>query len=139
MNSIDKHIVAIDLGTSKIALTVAKVEGNDVQIIYYKETPSYGIKYSGVNNLVQASDPLIRLIRDAEAALDIKITQAVIGMPKFPVRFESNSGKIMDRGEDTEITAEDVANLKRFAQETYPLNDPGKEAIYGAIAQSFSD
>ena len=135
----EKHIVAIDLGTSKMAIIVAKVCGNDVQVVYYKETPSYGVKYSGVNNLVQASDPLIRLIRDAEAALDIKITQAVIGMPKFPVRFESNSGKIMDRGEDTEITAEDVANLKRFAQETYPLNDPGKEAIYGAVAQSFSD
>ena len=33
MDSIDRHIVAIDLGTSKIALTVAKVEGNDVKII----------------------------------------------------------------------------------------------------------
>ena len=48
MDMIDKHIVAIDLGTSKIAITVAKVNGNDVQIIYYKETPSAGIKYSYV-------------------------------------------------------------------------------------------
>ena len=135
----EKHIVAIDLGTSKMAIIVAKVCGSNVQVVYYKETPSYGIKYSGVNNILQASGPLSNLIHEAEAALDIKITQAVIGMPKYPVRLESNSGKVMDRGEDTEITAEDIANLKRFAQETYPLNDPAKEAIYGAVAQSFSD
>ena len=40
----EKNIVAIDLGTSKTALTVAKVSGDDVQVVYYKETPSAGIK-----------------------------------------------------------------------------------------------
>lgn len=137
----EKHIVAIDLGTSKIALTVAKVSGDDVQIVYHnwKDTPPAGIKYSGVYNIREAYGPLAFLIKDAEEALCIKINQAVIGMPKYPIRHETNSGKILDRGEDTEITAEDIANLKRFAQETYPLNDPKKEAIYGAVAQSFSD
>jgi cell division ATPase FtsA len=33
----EKNIVAIDLGSSKIALTVANVNGNDVQVTYYKE------------------------------------------------------------------------------------------------------
>lgn len=137
----EKHIVAIDLGTSKIALTVAKVSGDDVQIVYHnwKDTPPAGIKYSGVYNIREAFGPLAFLIKDAEESLCIKINQAVIGMPKYPIRHETNSGKIQDRGEDTEITAEDIANLKRFAQETYPLNDPKKEAIYGAVAQSFSD
>ena len=137
----EKHIVAIDLGTSKIALTVAKVNGDDVQIVYYNtmDTPPAGIKYSGVYNVREAYGPLAYLIKDAEDSLCIKINQAIIGMPKFPVRHETNSGKIMDRGEDTEITAEDIASLKRFAQETYPLKDPKKEAIYGAVAQSFSD
>ena len=135
----EKNIVAIDLGTSKIALTVAKVNGNDVQIAYYKEMPSAGIKYSSVWNINQATDPLSRIIRDAEEALDIKITQAVIGMPKYPVRQESNSAIVKDRGEDTDITAEAIADLKSYAEDSYPLDDPAKEAIYGAVAQSFSD
>ena len=135
----EMNIVAIDLGTSKIALTVAKINGNDVQIAYYKEMPSAGIKYSSVWNINQVTDPLSRIIRDAEEALDIKITQALVGMPKYPVRQENNSGVIKDRGEDTEITAEDVAELKRYAEDSYPLEDPSKEAIYGAVAQSFSD
>ena len=135
METNERHIVAIDLGTSKMALTVAKVNGNDRQIIYYKEVHSAGIKYSGVYNILHACAPLSYLIKDAEDSLGIKINQAVIGMPKFPIRQESNSGKVIDRGEDTEITAEDIAAIKRFAQETYPLKDPKKEAIYGAVAQ----
>ena len=139
MEFTEQHIVAVDLGTSKIALIVVKVNGDDVQVVYYKETASAGILYSGVSNMVQACTPLRHLIKDAEDSLNIKINQAVIGMPKFPIRQEANSGKIMDRGDYTEITQEDVDNLKRFAQETYPLQSFEKEAIYGAVAQSFSD
>lgn len=135
----EKHIVAIDLGTSNIAITVAKVDGNDVQIVYYKETPSAGIRYSSVFNASQVAEPLSRAIRMAEDELGIKITQAVVGMPKYSVRQETSTGKVQDRGMDTDITAEDVADLKDFAQSLYPLQDPTKEAIYGAVAQSFSD
>ena len=135
----EQHIVAIDLGTSKVALVVVKVNGDDVQVVYYKETASAGILYSGVSNMVQASTPLMHLIKDAEESLNIKINQAVIGMPKFPIRQEVNSGKIEDRGEYTEITLENVEDLKRFAQDSYPLQSTEREAIYGAVAQSFSD
>ena len=135
----EKNIVAIDLGTSKIALTVAKVNGDDIQVVYYKEVPSAGIKYSSVYNILHVTEPLSRIIKDAEESLDIKITQVVVGMPKYPVRQESNSGIIKDRGEDTDITADDIADLKSYAEDSYPLDNPEKEAIYGAVAQSFSD
>ena len=36
----EKYIVAIDLGSYKVALLVAKVNGDDIQVVYYKETPS---------------------------------------------------------------------------------------------------
>lgn len=139
MDTNEKHIVALDLGSSKIALTVAKANDDDIQIIYYKETPSAGIKYSSIFNVTQASEPIARAIREAEEDLGIKITQAVVGMPKFPVFQENTNATIHDRGEDTDITAEDVANLKDFALSLYPLQDESKEAIFGAVAQSFSD
>ncbi len=135
----EKNIVTIDLGTSKIALCVAKVNGDDIQVVFYKETQSAGMRYSSVFNSTHVSEPLGKLIREAEEALDIKITQVFVGMPKYPVRQESNSGIIKDRGEDTDITEEDIAELKRYAEDSYPLGNPEKEAIYGAVAQSFSD
>lgn len=135
----DRYIVAVDLGTFKIALTVAKVEGENVQIVYYKETPSAGIRNSGVFNESQVSKPLAEAISQAENALGIKIKQAVVGMPKYPVRQETSTGKIEGRGHDTDITAENIAELKRSAQDMYPLENPNMEAVYGAVAQSFSD
>ena len=78
----DRYITAVDLGTSKTALTVAKVEGENTQIVYYTEIPSEGIRNSGVFNESQASVPLAEAIRQAEAALGIKITQAVVGSRK---------------------------------------------------------
>ena len=139
MEMTDRHIVAIDLGTTKLAVTVAKVTGLDVQIIYYKESPSAGIRYSSVFHVTQAAEALSKAIREAEEALEIKITQAVVGMPKFPVRQESNTAKVDKSGEEIDITLEVISELKRFAQSTYPLPNPDKEAIYGAVAQSFSD
>lgn len=135
----EKHIVALDLGSSKLAITVAQVNGNDVQIIYYKETASAGIRYSSVFNVMHVTEPLKRLISEAEEQLGIKINQAVVGMPKFPIRQENSNGKIANRGEGTEITDEDIAFLKSLAEDSYPLKDAEKEAIYGAVAQSFSD
>ena len=139
MENNDRHIVAIDLGSSKISVTVAKVNGEDVQVIYYKETPAAGIRYSSIYNDLQARRALEKAVHDAEMELDIKITQAVVGMPKFPIRQESGNATIQDRGEDTEITEEDIVDLKRFAQSLYPIEDGSKEAIYGSVAQSFSD
>lgn len=139
MNTIDKHIVAIDLGTSKIALTVARVEGNDVQIIYYRETESAGIRYSSVFNVKNVTEALSDAISQAEDELNIKITQAVVGMPKYPIKKMNAKAEIDGRGEDADITEEDINSLKSFAQDSYPLEDPEKEAIFGAVAQSFSD
>ena len=139
MEMTDRHIVAIDLGTSKIAVTIAKVTGSDVEIVYYKENPSDGIRYSSVSNVTRAAETLGRAVKEAEDALGIKITQAVVGMPKFPVRQESNTAKVEDRGYAADITTEDIQALKVFAQDNYPLEHPDKESIYGAVAQSFSD
>jgi cell division protein FtsA len=135
----EKNIVAIDLGSTKIAITVANVNGNDVQVTYYKERPSAGIRYSSVYNILHATEPVSRIIREAEEALDIRINQVVVGMPKYPVRQESNSVVVNDRGEDCDITAENIAELKSYAEDSYPIEDPSKEAIYGVVAQSFSD
>ena len=48
----EKYIAAIDLGTAKLVLSVAKVTGDDVQVIYYREHASEGITRSNVMNLM---------------------------------------------------------------------------------------
>lgn len=132
----DKHIVAIDLGTSKFTLTIARVNGEDIQIIYYREFPSSGMRHSYVLNPTKAAAVLKPAIEAAENELGLKITQAVVGMPRYSVRQETNQGSIKLNPDEC-ITIEDINYLKDMAQVEYPIEDP-KEELFGAVAQSFS-
>ena len=135
----DKHIVAVDIGSSKVALTIAKVTGDDIQVIYYGTAPSAGVRNNYVINSMQVTKPLEALIREAENELNIKITQAVVGMPKYRVRQETRPARIERVNPDSCITDEEVDILKNGALDSYPLDDAKNEELFGAVAQSFSN
>ena len=134
----ERYIASIDLGTSKLGLCVARVKGDDVQVVYYKETPSEGIRGSVVANPMKASGPLRKAIQEAEDELMIKILQVVVGMPRSDVRQETATGGIVRSNPDEYISEEEVENLKAMALESYPLDDETSQIMYGAVAQSFS-
>jgi cell division protein FtsA len=134
----EKYIASIDLGSSKFGLCVARVNGDDVQIVYYKETPSEGIRYSMIANPLKASEKLKDAVREAEKELMIKILQVVVGMPRNEVAQVTASARIDRSNPDDYITAEEVQTLKSMALETYPLPNPDNQIMYGAVAQSFS-
>ena len=103
----ERHLVAIDIGTSKIALTVAKVEGENVQIIYYRETPSAGIKYSRVINPHKAAGAIRQAVTTAEKELGISITDIIVGLPKYEVT-QDPATLTVTRDADTCITQEEI-------------------------------
>ncbi len=71
----EKYIATLDLGSSRITLTVAKASGDDLQILYYNSAPSAGIRNSAVYNPQKAAEPIKAIIADAENSLKIKIQQ----------------------------------------------------------------
>ena len=134
----ERYIATVDLGTSKLALCVAKVIGENVQIIYYKERPSDGIRYNCVFNPKRAATPLRAAIAEAEDELQIKILQVVVGLPRYNVRQETASARI-ERSDPASLIGDDeISALKSIALDTYPLSDRSKELIYEAVPQSFS-
>lgn len=134
----ERHIVAIDLGTSKFAVSVAKIEGDNMQVIYYRETPSDGISDSRVLKPKNVSQRLGEAIRNAEEELGMKISQVVVGMPKYEVS-QNSASIVVERDPRECITYEEIKNLKEMAMDTYPLQNPQSEVLFGAVAQSFSD
>lgn len=134
----EKYIASIDLGSSRFGICVAKVSGDDVQVVYYRETPSEGIRASLISNPMKASMKLEEAVREAEKELMIQIRQVVVGMPRYDVTQVSASAKIQRSNPNEYISAEEVETLKSLALDTYPLPDPDGQIIYGAVAQSFS-
>jgi len=134
----ERNIVAIDLGTSKFAVTVAAVEGDNMEVIYYREHPSDGVVQSRVRNPHKASIKLKEAINEAEEELGVKISHVVVGMPRYEVT--QDMGKMVVERDPREcITYEEIRNLKEMAMDTYPLEDQRREILLDAVAQSFSN
>ena len=134
----ERYIASVDLGTSKLAVCVARIQDQDVQVIYYKESPSEGIRYSYVNNPGKVESVLRKALNQAQQELKIKIQQVIVGLPRYYVRQEIASAKMERTDPDTQIEDNEVRTLKSMALETYPLSDSKNEVLYGAVAQSFS-
>ncbi|MBP5486308.1 MAG: cell division protein FtsA [Bacteroidales bacterium] len=134
----ERYIASVDLGTSKTAVCVARIQDQDVQVIYYKESPSQGIRYSYVYNPRKVEDGLRMAITQAQQELKIKIQQVIVGLPRYFVRQETASASMVRTEPDSQISEGEVKTLKSMALEEYPLGDPKTEVIYGAVAQSFS-
>jgi len=133
----ERYIAAVDLGTSKLALSIAKVYGNDVQVVWYGEEPSAGIRYGYIYNPNKVLVPFKALLDKAEKELGIHIRQAAVGLPKYYIH-EMTAPMTCDRsGLNESITREDVSNLKEMAIGTYPLDDAEKEVHFGVVAQSY--
>lgn len=133
----ERYIATVDLGTGKIALTVARVYGENIDIIYYREVPSDGVKRSQVLNPMRAAAPLKTVLRDAENQLGIKILQVVIGLPRYSVRQETAPARLERTDASSYITQDEIDAIKSLAMDTYPMENPEEEEIYGAVTQSF--
>ncbi len=134
----ERYIASVDLGTSKLAVCVARVQDQNVEVIYYRESPSLGIRYSYVLIPGKVKSELRAAISEAQQALRIKIQQVIVGLPRWYVRQETASASMTRPEPDDLIQESEIRALKSMALESYPLEDSTKEVIYGAVAQSFS-
>ena len=134
----EKYLAAIDLGTAKIGLCVTLLQGDALHVVYYKEFPSEGIQSSQVLIPMKTAAVIKRAITDAEKELLIRIHRVVVGMPRNDVVQLSASASLQREDPDEYISQEEVLSIKARAIESFPLPLPDKQAIYGAVAQSFT-
>jgi len=134
----EKYLAAVDLGTAKIGLCVALLQGDALHVVYYKEFPSEGVQSSQVLIPMKTAAVIKAAIADAEKELFIRIHRVVVGMPRNDVVQLSASASLQREDPDEYIMQEEVLSIKARAIESFPLPLPDKQAIYGAVAQSFT-
>lgn len=133
----DRHIVAIDLGSSAIRLCVAHALQDELQVDYYREADSEGIRSSIIYNPQLVAGTVGAMVREAEEAFMGKVTQVVVGMPRKDVVELTASMSVTRSAPDDYISREEIRNLKELALDSYPLPSPEKHEIYGAVAQAY--
>ena len=135
-NTVERYLAVVDLGSSKIGLAVASVEGQNTQILYYRTVPSEGIRNSAIINPLRAESALRGLIAGAEDELGLKITQVAVSLPRCGVRQEKAQAECTRNDPDECVTSDEIDSLKSLATDDHGLKE--NEEIYAAVAKCFS-
>lgn len=133
----ERHIVSIDLGSDKIGLAVARIDGRNVEMMYYRETHSEGIVRGAVSNVKKATDSIREAVEEAQNAIGEKINFAVVNQPKYPI-VQKNSVTSLVRDGETCVEEGDIDVLRSTAIDNCEL-DESTEKVFEAVAQSYSD
>ena len=133
----EKYVAAVDLGSSTVRLCVACIRGDEVQVVHYGEKKSQGIRSSLVFNPQLTTLVVESLVREAEDALMIHLSQVVVGMPRKDIVQLTASMKMNRSTPNEYISREEIGDLRALALDTYPLPDSRKQSIYGVVAQTF--
>lgn len=136
----NRHFVALDAGSSKIALAVGYENEGKFSVTYYKAIPSVGINKGRIQNAQHAADAIQSLIKDAQDELELNIQRAVINYPNYPIEQHiCTSG--MNREKDDLVKKEDINLLMSIAKDEAmkKSEEMAKMSIYDCVPQSYSD
>lgn len=134
----DKYIAALDLGSSRIKIAVAKIEDAGIKVIYFNEIESYGIRFS---RLTKSQHSLIgTLLEDVRQKTGIELNAINVAYQRYPVVSFTCRADSHRTDSSMEITAEEIQELKSAAGalNENPQFDSRKYSLIGFSAQNFS-
>ncbi len=136
----NKHIVAIDAGSSKISIAVGFEAHNGFRILHYRSLPSAGIHQGRIQNAQQASEVIQELIGGVKEELSLVVNQAVINLPSYPI-IQRGAKSSLKREDDTMVQESEVDVLEAQACDDVLKQEDEKVgmSVYRCVSQSYSD
>lgn len=136
----NKHIVAIDAGSSKISIAVGFEADNGFRIMHYRALPSAGIHQGRIQNAQQAAEVIQELVGGVKEELGLVVNQAVINLPSYPIAQRSAKSSLK-RDDDTMVQEGEVDMLKAQACDDVLKQEDEKVgmSVYRCVSQSYSD
>ncbi|MBW5802358.1 cell division protein FtsA [Coxiella endosymbiont of Ornithodoros amblus] len=130
----DKNlIVALDIGTSKIAVLVGEVaQDNQIQVIGFGTHPSRGLKRGVVVNIESTVQSIQRAVEEAELMAGCDIHSAYTGIAGSHIRSLNSHGIVAIR--DCEVNQSDV---ERVIDAAKAVAIPADQKILHILPQEF--
>lgn len=129
----DNLIVALDIGTSKIAALVGEVaDGNQIEVIGFGTHPSRGLKRGVVVNIESTVQSIQRAIEEAELMAGCDIHSAYTGIAGSHIRSLNSHGIVAIR--DREVHQSDVDRVIDAAK---AVAIPADQQILHILPQEF--
>ena len=113
----DHIIVGLDIGTTKIAAVVGRLdEHGQLNIIGVGQSPSNGLRRGVIINIRKTIQSIKKAIEDAELISGHKITSVYAGIAGDHIRSINSKGVIAVSSKDKIITEEDVVRVIEAAK-----------------------
>src|SRR5437868_10678900 len=126
-------LVALDIGTSKVACLVAELGADgSLEILGMGSHPSRGLKKGVVVNIEATVAAIQRALEEAELMADCKITSAYVGIAGSHIRSFNSSGMVAIK--EKEVTQADVARVIETAK---AINIPTDQQVLHILTQEF--
>ncbi len=133
--SLDRDlIVGLDIGTSQIKAVVGEITAdNQLAIVGVGNHIARGMDKGGVNDLNLVVQSVQRAIDEAELMADCRVSSVYLGITGKHIRCQNESGMVPIN--DTEVTADDVANVIHAAK-SVPIS--AERRLLHVLPQEFS-
>jgi cell division protein FtsA len=127
-------IVGLDIGTARIKAVVGEITADDrLSIVGVGTHVSRGMDKGGVNDLNLVVQAVQRAIDEAELMADCRVSSVYLGITGKHIRCQNESGMVPIN--DTEVTADDVANVIHAAK-SVPIS--AERRMLHVLPQEFS-
>ncbi len=114
----DRDLVAVDIGTAKVAVAVATVDGDGpVRLLGAGESPSVGVRKGEIVEPDAAREALREAIASAEESSGIEILEVHLALGGAHLRCALRSAVLDIRGEGSRVSYEDVSRVRCAAEE----------------------
>jgi len=130
----EKFICSLDIGTKKICLIIARVEGERMEVLGSGYAPSAGLKKGVVIDLEEASESIRKAAQEAELKSDFSTDWVTVGISGDHIQSFNCHGAATVQGKNQEVSAEDVSQVIQAAQ-SIPI--PAEREIIHVLPQEF--
>lgn len=134
-----EYVAAVDLGTTKVVVAVARrADKNRVEIVAIKELSSQGVIKGDVRNGEMASRVLKEVKNKIESELSISIHEVYIGISGQHIKCSKATGYVFVQNSDREVSEVNEADVKRLRDDMKNSVIPIGQTIIAVLPQSYT-
>lgn len=125
----NKYIVGLDIGTTKIACFIGeRAENGKVRILGFGKTESVGVERGIVRNIRSTAESIRRAVSDASEMAKCDVDEVYVGIAGQHIKSRANEGTVMIPDSHRQIEQEDVDRL--IDDQYHIMLTPGEEIIH---------
>lgn len=117
----ERFIAGIDIGTTKVCASVARLERDGLEMAGYGQAPSSGLKRGVLVDIDITAEAVRKAVAEAESSSGVRMRAAYMGVAGSHVQYIASYGATGIKGK--EVTRKDVDRVLESAAALYvPLN-----------------